>query len=130
VYRRASASSSSASASGKCARSAMPRRLPPAASRETAPGRRARGEISTRGSNASPPGRRFRSIDDRPLQEDNRVHETPPDPHDDTMATASHPSAPNRVSPAAASAFGFFMSKDMYSHRCIASLYLGRRTRM
>jgi hypothetical protein len=46
-----------------------------------------------------------------------------PMPHDDTMPTASHPSAPNRVSPSAASLFGFFMSNVMYSHRSIGSVY-------
>jgi len=46
-----------------------------------------------------------------------------PTPHDDTIATASQPSAPSRASPSVASFCGFFMSKVMYSHRSMASLY-------
>jgi hypothetical protein len=44
-----------------------------------------------------------------------------PTPHDEAIATASHPSAPSRARPSAISFFGFFKSKVMYSHRCIAS---------
>src|SRR5262245_47800218 len=46
-------------------------------------------------------------------------------PHEDTIATASHPSAPNRASPSAASVFGFLMSNVVYSHRSILLLYAG-----
>ncbi len=39
------------------------------------------------------------------------------------MATASHPSAPNRASPSVASLCGFLMSNVMYSRRSITVLY-------